>query len=54
MSPDQRKALRAIAASHGMTVRAWVMYRTLGIEDLQPGKPGRKPSQQDQLPRLTG
>ena len=54
MSPDQRKELRAVAAAHGMTVRAWVMYRALGVEDLQRGKPGRKPNSQDELPRLTG
>lgn len=54
MSPEQRRQLSELAAAHGMTMRAWVMYRALGVEDLQPGKPGRKPNSQDQLPRLTG
>lgn len=37
-----------------MTMRAWVMYRALGVEDLQPGKPGRKPASQSTLPLSNG
>lgn len=54
MSPDQRRQLADVAAAHGMTMRAWVLYRALGVEDLQPGKPGRKTSPQATLPLAEG
>lgn len=50
MSPDQRRRLAEVAAENGMTVRAWVMYRALGVEHIEPGKPGRKPNRQAPLP----
>ena len=55
MSPGQREQLRRDAAAHGMTMRAWAMYRLLGVEKLERRKPGpqAKPKDQQELP-MTG
>jgi hypothetical protein len=61
MSKEQKAQIMALAQEHGMTQRAFVLWRTLGVEELDLGKPGRKPRRQDALPipegeglRMTG
>ncbi len=49
MSPEQRRQLAEDAAAHNMTMRAWAMYKILGV-DVGPQKPGRKTSPQAPLP----
>lgn len=52
MSPEQKAQFAAEAEAHGMTMRAWAMYRIFGLEGYD-GKPGRKPTSQEPLP-MTG
>lgn len=41
MSSAQKHELEERAAAAGMTQRAYVLWKTLGVDELEQGKPGR-------------
>lgn len=61
MSLEQKAQIVALAREQGMSQREFVLWRLLGVEVIDRGKPGRKPRRQDALPipdgedlRMTG
>ncbi len=53
MSKAQKAALKEEAAGHGISVQSLARWRLFGIADPPPGRPGRVPRRQEELP-MTG
>ena len=53
MSREQRTELRRRAAEHGMTMRAYALWKLFDVEEIDLGRPGRKVQRQEELP-MTG